>query len=88
MADLLQGDSWTMKEFYPMQDIPQGVYLTIYGGGTQDFMDMPLLEMVKLVEDGKLKIPIGKVFKLDQLPEAHEQMETNAVRGKGVVVVH
>ena len=75
-----------MKEFTPMGDIPHCVNLTVYTGGPDEFMDMPLQHLVKLVEEGKLKLPIGKVFKLDQIVEAHELMEKNAMQGKGVVL--
>lgn len=76
-----------MKEFEPMSDIPQGAFLTKYGGGPEEFMEMPLLDMVKAVEEGRMTLPIGKVFRLDQVVEAHELMEKNEIRGKAVVVV-
>jgi NADPH:quinone reductase-like Zn-dependent oxidoreductase len=47
---------------------------------------MPLQEMVTSVKEGKLKLPIGKVFKLDEIVEAHELMEKNKLQGKGVVL--
>lgn len=75
-----------MSEFTPMGDIPVGVYLTVYGGNTAEFQEMPLEEMVQDVREGRLKLPIGRVFKLDQIVEAHELMEKNALKGKGVVL--
>lgn len=69
-----------------MGDIPHCVNLTCYMGGPEEFMALPLQQLVKWVEEGKLKLPIGKVFKLDQIVEAHELMEKNAVNGKGVVL--
>ena len=80
------GNSWAMENFEPMGDIPPGTYLTGYSGSTLEFMEMPLQEMIKLVEDGKMKIPIGRVFKLEQIVEAHELMEKNQMQGKGVVL--
>jgi NADPH:quinone reductase-like Zn-dependent oxidoreductase len=81
------GNSWTLKEFSPMADIPSGAFLTKYSGGPENFLEMPLLDMVKNVAEDKMHIPIGKVFKFDELVEAHELMEANKIRGKGVVLV-
>ena len=80
------GNSWTMKDFAPMGDVPHYVHLTAYMGGPEEFMALPLQQLVKWVEEGKLKLPIGKVFNLEQIVEAHELMEKNAVQGKGVVL--
>jgi NADPH:quinone reductase-like Zn-dependent oxidoreductase len=43
---------------------------------------MPLQEMVEQVEQGKLKVPIGKIFKLEEIVEAHRVMEANTAGGK------
>jgi NADPH:quinone reductase-like Zn-dependent oxidoreductase len=50
-------------------------------------MDMPLQALVSDVESGALKIKIGKVFRFDQIVEAHACMERNDADGKIVVVV-
>ena len=44
---------------------------------------MPLQELVEQVEQGKLKVPLGKVFKL---VEAHRTMDANKADGKIVVL--
>jgi NADPH:quinone reductase-like Zn-dependent oxidoreductase len=81
-----QGNKWTMDDFTPMGDIPFLVKLTCYSGGPEEFREMPLENIVRSVRDGKLKVPIGKVLKLEQIVEAHELMEKNALQGKGVVL--
>ena len=78
---------WTVDNWNPMEHIPNGVCLTIYGGGNEEFKSMPLQHLVELVEQGKLKVPIGKIFeKLDDIVEAHKIMEANAAGGKMVVL--
>lgn len=46
----------------------------------------PLNELAAQIEEGSLRIQIGKVFKLDEIVEAHRLMESNKAGGKIVVV--
>jgi NADPH:quinone reductase-like Zn-dependent oxidoreductase len=62
------------------------VGLTTYDGGPADFMRMPLQDLVRLIETGDLKVHVGKVFRLDQIAEAHRCMEENKAGGKIVVL--
>jgi NADPH:quinone reductase-like Zn-dependent oxidoreductase len=80
------GDQWTLAEFEPMAAIPTAVSLTTYSGGVEDFMAMPLQQLVEQVEAGSLKIHIGKVFHIDQIVDAHIAMEANAAGGKIVIL--
>jgi NADPH:quinone reductase-like Zn-dependent oxidoreductase len=80
------GNKWTIDEFEPIDAIPTAVYLTSYDGGVSDFMSMPLDELCGQIVDGSLKVPIGRVFKLDDIVEAHRLMETNTAGGKIVVL--
>ncbi|RDW71524.1 hypothetical protein BP6252_08087 [Coleophoma cylindrospora] len=80
------GNSWTLNEFKPMESIPHAVSLTIYAGGPEQFMATPLEEMAQQIKDGTMKIQIGKVFKLDDIVEAHRCMEENRAGGKIVVL--
>ncbi|KAL1638502.1 hypothetical protein SLS58_008830 [Diplodia intermedia] len=80
------GNSWTLKEVNPMELIPSKVCLTAYSGSEMDFMDTPLKELAKKVGEGELKVKIGKVFKLDEIAEAHQLMEDNKANGKIVVL--
>jgi NADPH:quinone reductase-like Zn-dependent oxidoreductase len=63
------------------------VYLTKYSGGPEDFLNTPLNGLVQGLVNGTLKIPIGKVFKLEEAAEAHEFMEANKAGGKVVFVM-
>ncbi|KAH7351268.1 putative zinc-binding oxidoreductase [Rhexocercosporidium sp. MPI-PUGE-AT-0058] len=80
------GNKWTFDEFSPMEAIPMAVNLTTYSGGPDEFMATPLEELAKQVKEGKLKIQVGKVFKLDEIVEAHRVMEENSAGGKIVVL--
>jgi NADPH:quinone reductase-like Zn-dependent oxidoreductase len=80
------GGKWTFESFSPMEYIPTAVNLTVYGGGPNEFMATPLNELIQKVVDGRMVVPIGKVFKLDQIVEASQCMEDNTAGGKIVVL--
>jgi len=80
------GNKWSIDDFSPMDVIPTSVCLTTYDGGPEDFMTTPLDELVEQVAAGTLRIQVGKVFKLDDIVEAHRCMEENKAGGKIVVL--
>ena len=80
------GNSWSLDEFQPMAAIPTSVYLTAYHGDVEQFMRMPLQELVDRVADGSMPIQIGKVFHIDDIVEAHRLMDSNKAGGKIVVL--
>jgi NADPH:quinone reductase-like Zn-dependent oxidoreductase len=80
------GNKWSFDDFSPMDVIPTSVCLTTYDGGPEDFMLMPLDELVEQVAAGKLRVQVGRVFKLDDIVEAHRCMEENRAGGKIVVL--
>lgn len=80
------GNAWSLKDFQPMDDIPTGVRLTVYGGGPDEFMATPLQSLIEQIEAGTLAIPLGKTFRLEQIAGAHAAMEANLGQGKLVVV--
>jgi NADPH:quinone reductase-like Zn-dependent oxidoreductase len=79
------GDSWEFERFSPMGAIPTAVSLTTYAGGAEDFMATPLQDFINMVESGGAKVPIGKVFNIDEIVEAHRTMEQNKAGGKIVM---
>ena len=81
------GNSWALKEFQPMGDIPTAVCLTSYAGGNEDFVRTPLDEMLGQIANGQLKAQVGKVFSLEQVVEAHRVMDANTAGGKIVLVM-
>jgi NADPH:quinone reductase-like Zn-dependent oxidoreductase len=80
------GNQWTFDRFAPMDAIPTGVYLTVYAGGSEDFMRTPLKELAQQIEAGTLHIQVGKTFHLDEIVLAHRLMEENKAGGKIVVL--
>jgi NADPH:quinone reductase-like Zn-dependent oxidoreductase len=80
------GNKWSFEDFAPMEAIPTAVSLTTYAGESEDFMRMPLDELVGQIATGKLHVQVGKVFHFDEIVEAHRCMEENKAGGKIVVL--
>jgi NADPH:quinone reductase-like Zn-dependent oxidoreductase len=80
------GNKWSFDNFAPMDVIPSAVCLTIYDGGTEDFMRTPFNELIAQIEAGKLRVSVGRTFHLDEIVEAHRLMESNKAGGKIVVL--
>lgn len=85
MTGMVSGQ-WTFEDFSPMGAIPTAVSLTTYAGGADDFIRTPLQDLVRQIENGALRVQVGKVFTLDQIVEAHACMEENRADGKIVVL--
>jgi NADPH:quinone reductase-like Zn-dependent oxidoreductase len=80
------GNKWSFEGFSPMDVIPTSVCLTTYNGGPEDFMLTPLEELVGQIAAGTLRVQVGRIFRLDEIVEAHRLMEENRARGKIVVL--
>lgn len=80
------GNQWHLEKVNPMELIPSETKLTVYGGSDKDFMATPLNELVRMVEEGRLKVPLGRVFKMEEIVDAHECMERDEAQGKLVVL--
>ncbi len=81
------GSEWTMKEFTPMGDIPSLGRLTVYMGEAGNLQKESLQEFIDAVENGDIRITIDRIFKLDEIVEAHKYMESNRAKGKIVVEI-
>lgn len=80
-------DQWTIAEFYPMDWLPNGVRLTAYSGEAADLTAAVLQDFLDAVASGAATIPVGQVYRLDQIVQAHHDMEAETVGGKGVVLI-
>jgi len=80
------GNTWSFDTFAPMEVIPTAVGLTSYAGEADDFMRMPFEALVEQVATGTLRVQVGRVFRLDDIGEAHRCMEENKAGGKIVVL--
>jgi len=79
------GGKWEFESFRPMGDIPTAVKLTSYSGEAADITAKELQNYIALVEQGKLKVSIGRVFPFTDLVEAHKLMDANKANGKIVI---
>lgn len=84
MTGILGGE-WTLNEFTPMGDIPSLGRLTVYMGDAANLKKDLLQDFIDAVADGVITLNIDKVFRLDQIVEAHTYMENNLAKGKLVV---
>lgn len=79
-------NEWIVKDFYPIEYLPRGVRLTAYGGDAGDLPASVLQEFLDAVAAGDVTVPVHRVYPLDQIAEAHADMEAGAAAGKLVVV--
>ncbi|MDH3730589.1 MAG: zinc-binding alcohol dehydrogenase family protein [Acidimicrobiia bacterium] len=78
-------NEWTVKDFYPIDYIPRGVRLTAYGGGAADLPTDVLQDFLDTVAAGNVSVPIHRVYGLDDIAQAHRDMEAGTATGKLVV---
>ena len=78
------GKKATLDDFYPIKDIPTGVYLTgfVSNSPNQQLIDSLFFHIKKHA----IQPVIAKIFSLDQMADAHSLMENNNANGKIVVV--
>src|SRR5499433_512132 len=81
-----------IRDFNPLLQMASGVYLTFFGSfvfGTPGFplSDVPLQQIAEQVEAGRFQAKPSRVFRFDEIREAHRVMEANEAHGKMVVVV-
>jgi NADPH2:quinone reductase len=78
-------NQWTVRDFYPIDYIPRGVRLTAYGGDASDLPPDVLQDFLDAVAAGEAVVPIDRVYRFNQIVEAHAAMEAGTARGKLVV---
>jgi NADPH:quinone reductase-like Zn-dependent oxidoreductase len=84
----LLSNQWTVRDFYPISYLPSGVRLTAYEGDATNLPRETLQLVLDSVADGSLPITVHRVYDgLDQVRQAHLDMENNAATGKLVVRV-
>ncbi len=79
-----------ISDFNPLLQMASGVYLTFFGSfvfGTPGFplSDVPLQEIANKVEQGRFNAKPSRVFRFEDIREAHRVMEANEAHGKIVV---
>ncbi|MEU3460669.1 zinc-binding dehydrogenase [Streptomyces sp. NPDC006733] len=82
-----------VQDFDPITDLPSGVRLSFFGSafvlGTPAFplTDVPLDQIYAKVQAGTLRARPTRVFRFDEIAEAHRVMEAGQALGKMVVVL-
>lgn len=79
-------NEWIVPDFYPIDWLPNGVRLTAYGGGAADLPAAVLQEFLDDVAAGRLTVPLARTYALDEIAQAHDDMEHDRVTGKLVVL--
>jgi NADPH2:quinone reductase len=79
-------NQWTVPDFYPIDYIPRGVRLTAYSGGAADLPAPVLQAFLDAVAAGEAVVPVDRVFRFDEIVEAHRIMEAGQATGKLVVL--
>jgi NADPH:quinone reductase-like Zn-dependent oxidoreductase len=79
-------NQWTVADFYPIDYIPSGVRLTAYGGEAADLPAEVLQAYLDAVAAGRLAVPIHRTYALEEIAEAHADMEHGRATGKLVVL--
>src|SRR5205085_1708057 len=79
-------NAWVVADFYPIDYIPSGVRLTAYGGEAADLPADVLQDYLDAVAAGRLSVPIDRTYALDEVAQAHADMEHGRATGKLVVL--
>jgi NADPH:quinone reductase len=79
-------NEWIVRDFYPIDYIPHGVRLTSYAGEASDLPAYVLQDFLDAVAAGEAVVPLHRVCRLDQIRDAHAEMEAGSATGKIVVL--
>lgn len=82
-----------IPSFNPLLQVPSGVHFSFFGSfayGTPEFplSEVPLQTIVDRTAAGAYKAKPARVFRFEQIQEAHRLMESNQANGKIVVTVN
>jgi len=80
-------NQWTVRDFYPIDYLPRGVRLAAYGGDAGDLPPTVLQQFLDDVAAGAARVPVGHVYRFDEVVQAHAAMELGSAAGKLVVTV-
>lgn len=79
------GEQWYLDEFDPIMELKNDIYLTTFYSGMVD--SLRIQEMFDFIEEYNVAVKISRVFKLSEVREAHDYIESEAGLGKVVCVV-
>jgi NADPH:quinone reductase-like Zn-dependent oxidoreductase len=79
-------NQWTVPDFYPIEYLPRGVRLTAYGGDAGDLPADVLQDFLDALASGGAHIPIHRAYRMNEISQAHADMEAGKATGKLVVL--
>jgi len=80
-------NQWIVPSFYPIGYLPRGVRLSAYGGESDDLPAAVLQRYLDQLGAGKATLGPVRVYAMDDIRRAHEDMEHNRTFGKLVVAL-
>ena len=80
-------NQWIVPNFYPIAYLPRGVRLTAYGGGSDNLPADVLQRYLDRLAIGEVNLGPVRVYDLEQIRQAHTDMEHNRTFGKMVVTI-
>ena len=81
-------NQWIVPDFAPNEYLPRGVRLAGYSGDAADLPAVALQEILDAIAAGRLAFPVDRVYDgLEQVRQAHDDMEHDRATGKLVVRV-
>ncbi len=75
-------NQWTVPDFYPIDYLPSGVRLTAYGGDATDLPADVLQDFLDAVAAGEAQVPIHHTYRMNDIAQAHADMEAGQSAGK------
>lgn len=78
------GNQWYLENFDPITDLAPNSYLTSFYSGNVD--EKKLNQLLELIVEKEIDVTPSKIFHLDQLPQAHEYLESTNGLGKVVIL--
>jgi NADPH:quinone reductase-like Zn-dependent oxidoreductase len=79
------GNVYTLNDFDPIKEIPNGCYLT---GFYSNYPSQSLIdEMMEFINKHQIIPELGKIYLFDNVKEYSSDLENGKTKGKGIVVV-
>lgn len=79
-------NEWLVRDFYPIGYLPKGVRLTAYGGESGDLPGEVLQRYLDEIAAGRISLGPTHVYRMDDIRQAHTDMEMGHTVGKLVVL--
>lgn len=75
-------NQWTVRDFYPIDYLPNGVRLTAYAGEAADLPPAVLQEYLDQIADGTVTLGPVHAYPLERIQQAHADLESGRHVGK------